>query len=203
MAAAFGVRLLGTALVVICGFYSLPGLKTQCAGRVICRSRGSIVRICALTPARSGSECQGPQPRRHHLYSGFQLRVQERGAFGVRRGLIPLANWYGTGSGSDLVLCRQRLPIPPGRYRSLYRTVLRNSPAVSGLAALQTLRAPEHATGNRCKRRGGSNEAPCEMFTRARGAGDQARVNNSRHIFTQQNFYPVAYAGQYSTWRSL
>src|SRR6266508_3778127 len=25
-------------------------------------------------------------------YSGFQLRVQERGAFGVRRDLIPLAN---------------------------------------------------------------------------------------------------------------
>src|SRR5262245_17525488 len=42
-----------------------------------------------------------------------------------RRGLIPLANWYGTGSGSDLALCRQRLSSPPGRYRSLYRTVLR------------------------------------------------------------------------------
>src|SRR6266542_3359188 len=107
---------------------------------------------------------------------------------------------YGTGSGSDLVDSEVVAYKAPGRYRSLYRT---NSPAVSGLAALQTLRAPEHATGNRCKRRGGSNEAPCEMFTRARGAGDQARVNNSRHIFTQQNFYPVAYAGQYSTWRSL
>jgi hypothetical protein len=42
-----------------------------------------------------------------------------------RRGLIPLENWYGTGSGSDLAPCRRRLPGPPGRYRSLYRTVLR------------------------------------------------------------------------------
>src|SRR5262249_48848238 len=44
-------------------------------------------------------------------------------------GWIRLANWYGTGSGSDLALCRRRLPSPPGRYRSLYRT---NSPTVSG-----------------------------------------------------------------------
>jgi hypothetical protein len=38
---------------------------------------------------------------------------------------ILLANWYGTGSGSDLAPCTQRLPRAPGRYRSLYRTVLR------------------------------------------------------------------------------
>jgi hypothetical protein len=47
------------------------------------------------------------------------------GAFGLRLPGIPLANWYGTGSGSDLAPCSQRLPSPPGRYRSLYRTVLR------------------------------------------------------------------------------
>jgi len=29
MAAAFGVRLLGIALVVICGFYRLPGQETR------------------------------------------------------------------------------------------------------------------------------------------------------------------------------
>src|SRR5262245_23441415 len=51
--------------------------------------------------------------------------TQIGGAFGVRRGLILLANWSGTGSGSDLAPCTQRLPRAPGRYRSLYRTVLR------------------------------------------------------------------------------
>jgi len=39
--------------------------------------------------------------------------------------MILLTNWYGTGSGSDLAPCTQRHPSPPGRYRSLYRTVLR------------------------------------------------------------------------------
>jgi hypothetical protein len=38
---------------------------------------------------------------------------------------ILLANWYGTESGGDLAPCTQRLPRAPGRYRSLYRTVLR------------------------------------------------------------------------------
>src|SRR5215510_7305321 len=47
------------------------------------------------------------------------------GVFGTPFRAIMLANWYGTGSGSDLAPCRQRLPSPPGRYRSLYRTVLR------------------------------------------------------------------------------
>src|SRR5262245_19558514 len=41
---------------------------------------------------------------------------------------IPLANWYDRGSGSDLALCRQLLPSRPGRYRSLYRTVIRTRP---------------------------------------------------------------------------
>jgi hypothetical protein len=38
---------------------------------------------------------------------------------------IPLANWYGTGSGSDLVDLEIVACKAPGRYRSLYRTVLR------------------------------------------------------------------------------
>jgi len=52
-------------------------------------------------------------------------------------------------------------------------------------------------------RRGGILVTPCELFTRARGADAKARENNSRHIFTPQNFYPGAYAGQDATWRSL
>src|SRR5215475_8696149 len=56
---------------------------------------------------------------------GFYPLAGSAPAYGVRRVLIPLANWYGTGSGSDLAPCGQRLPRPPGRYRSLYRTVLR------------------------------------------------------------------------------
>jgi len=32
-----------------------------------------------------------------------------------------------------------------------------------------------------------------ELFTHARGAGAKARVNNSRHTYTLQNFYPRAY----------
>ena len=51
---------------------------------------------------------------------GFYPLAGSAPAYGVRRVLIPLANWYGTGSGSDLALCRRRLPSPPGRYRSLY-----------------------------------------------------------------------------------
>src|SRR5215471_4770473 len=45
---------------------------------------------------------------------------------------------YGTGSGSDLADSEVDACKAPGRYRSRYRT---NSPAVSGLKALQTLRA--------------------------------------------------------------
>jgi len=39
--------------------------------------------------------------------------------------VIPLANWYGTGSGSDLVDSDVVAYKAPGRYRSLYRTILR------------------------------------------------------------------------------
>src|SRR5262245_48521159 len=56
---------------------------------------------------------------------GFYPLAGSALAYGVRRGMIPLTNWYGTGSGSDLAPCRQQLPSLPGRYRSLYRTVLR------------------------------------------------------------------------------
>src|SRR5262245_2169752 len=52
---------------------------------------------------------------------------------------VPLAKWYGTGSGSDLALCRKRLPSPPGRYRSLYRPVLRIRQRYSA-TALQSCR---------------------------------------------------------------
>jgi hypothetical protein len=38
---------------------------------------------------------------------------------------LPLANWYGTGSGSDLAPSEAVAYKAPGRYRSLYRTVLR------------------------------------------------------------------------------
>ena len=82
----------------------------------------------------------------------WNLRFQMRRVFAAflysntkRRVLIPPANWYGTGSASELAPCRQRLPRAPGRYRSLYRT---NSPAGSVLAALHTLARSRQADKN-------------------------------------------------------
>src|SRR5262249_2334456 len=40
------------------------------------------------------------------------------------------------------------------------------------------------------KRWGGSNEAPCELFTRALAPAPEARVNNSRHIFHTAKLLP-------------
>jgi hypothetical protein len=43
------------------------------------------------------------------------------------------------------------------------------------------------------KRWVGSDEVWRELFTRARGAGAEARVNNSQGARERQNFYPSAY----------
>jgi hypothetical protein len=69
--------------------------------------------------------------KRVQIKTEYHQLLEMAPAFGVRGLGIPLANGTVQGAVATWRLPGQLLTSPPGRYRSLYRTGLPNSPAVS------------------------------------------------------------------------